>query len=297
MDEDSKDGLGAGKVPAYEAGVRDGWEPVGPPHKQRFMRYAGEAAPSPSEVGSSCGALLRRVQEELFASGAFMRLLRCFTTLTMVGQRGEVRRFRPGLDYTVAHYGIMTKDPRLDVVLCFVDSRPPQEGAQQTKEADKASSSAAKGKGKADGKGKGKGKGKLAAVGKGRGKKKQEEVEEPEEEEEEEEQAKEGGGELVIDREAAWEAGEVGAFEAYLLADDEDSDAADTYRVKDQDESGVLNVSPAFNSLSLVLRDENLMKFVKYLSRLAPSSRWDIAMEYMPEDDSDDEEGKEEENA
>ena len=30
------------------------------------------------------------------------------------GQRGEVRRFRPGLDYTVAHYGILTKDPQLD---------------------------------------------------------------------------------------------------------------------------------------------------------------------------------------
>jgi hypothetical protein len=32
-----------------------------------------------------------------------------------------VRRFRPGLDYTVAHFGVLTKDPRLDVVLCFVD--------------------------------------------------------------------------------------------------------------------------------------------------------------------------------
>lgn len=28
---------------------------------------------------------------------------------------------RPGLDYTVAHYGILTKDPRLDCVLTFVD--------------------------------------------------------------------------------------------------------------------------------------------------------------------------------
>lgn len=25
-----------------------------------------------------------------------------------------------GLDYTVAHYGIVTQDPRLDAVLCFV---------------------------------------------------------------------------------------------------------------------------------------------------------------------------------
>jgi hypothetical protein len=29
-----------------------------------------------------------------------------------------------GLDYTVAHYGIVTKDPRLDAVLCFVAEQP-----------------------------------------------------------------------------------------------------------------------------------------------------------------------------
>lgn len=63
-----------------------------------------------------------QVRDQLFKSDAFKRLIACFTTLSMVGQRGEVRRFRPGLDYTVAHYGIITKDPRLDVVLCFVDS-------------------------------------------------------------------------------------------------------------------------------------------------------------------------------
>lgn len=28
---------------------------------------------------------------------------------TQVGVRGEARRFRPGLDYTVAHYGILTR--------------------------------------------------------------------------------------------------------------------------------------------------------------------------------------------
>lgn len=32
-----------------------------------------------------------------------------------------MRRFRPGLDYTVAHHGGMTAIPRLDATLCFVD--------------------------------------------------------------------------------------------------------------------------------------------------------------------------------
>lgn len=52
----------------------------------------------------------------------------------------------------------------------------------------------------------------------------------------------------------------------------------------------MLNVSPATNTLNLVLRDEGLMKFVKYLSAAAPSSRFDIAAVYKPEPDSDEEE-------
>eukprot|EP00775_Hariotina_reticulata_P007350 gene7350-7561_t len=71
---------------------------------------------------------------------------------------GEVRRFRAGLDYTVAHYGIITSAPRLDCVLSFVDESTP---------------------GAAD----------------------------------------------------SWAVGEVGGFEAYLLADDDDGEgAAAVYR-------------------------------------------------------------------
>ena len=56
----------------------------------------------------------------------------------------------------------------------------------------------------------------------------------------------------------------------------------------------MLNVSPASNTLNLVLRDEGLMKFVKYLSAAAPGSRWDVAAVYQPEPDSDSEEEGEE---
>lgn len=58
----------------------------------------------------------------------------------------------------------------------------------------------------------------------------------------------------------------------------------------EDDETGVLNVSPAANTLSLVLRDEGLMRFVKYLSCQAPSSRCDISATYQPEPDSDSDE-------
>ncbi|GFR40250.1 hypothetical protein Agub_g822 [Astrephomene gubernaculifera] len=231
--EDKADKLGNKQLPAYPAGVRDGWAPVGPPHKQRYLRYSppttiagGEAPPAAAATSegaaAGAGSLLHTVRRELLGSGAFCRLLKAITSVTMLGQTGEVRRFRPGMDYTVAHYGILTTDPRLDVVLTFVDD---------------ATDEAA----------------------------------------------------------AAWQAGEVGGFEAYLLADEED--AAEVYRVNaDAEESGVLNVNAAANTLNLVLRDEGLMRFVKYVSFAAPGSRWDVAMEYVPEDDDDEEgegEGKE----
>ena len=55
----------------------------------------------------------------------------------MLGYKDEVRRFRAGLDYTVAHYGAMTKVPRLDATLCFVDEAVGDEGEGSVKEKEK----------------------------------------------------------------------------------------------------------------------------------------------------------------
>ena len=59
----------------------------------------------------------------------------------------------------------------------------------------------------------------------------------------------------------------------------------------EEDEDELLSVQATFNTLSLVHRDEGLMRFVKYVSHLAPSSRWDVAAQYTVEavEDSDDE--------
>lgn len=213
---DTTDDLGNGKVPKYTAGFGSGWEAVGPCHKQRYLHYSADATPEEATPDAVAGSLLNKVQTELFASPSFARLLHRLTDFTLTHYRSEIRRFRPGLDYTVAHYGCLTKDPRLDAVLCFV----------------------------ADG--------------------------------------AEGAAE-------AWESGEMGGYEAYLLAEEDEEKPAEVYRGPTNDESGVLNVSPVFNCLSLVLRDEGLMRFVKYLSAQAPGSRWDISGVYVPEDDSDDE--------
>ena len=36
----------------------------------------------------------------------------------------------------------------------------------------------------------------------------------------------------------------------------------------------------SFNTLSLVVRDAGVMRFVKYVSAGAPGSRWDISAEF-----------------
>lgn len=49
----------------------------------------------------------------------------------------------------------------------------------------------------------------------------------------------------------------------------------------DDDEDGtLLTVQPSFNNLLLVLRDEGVMRFVKYVSAAAEGSRWDVCGEY-----------------
>ena len=61
----------------------------------------------------------------------------------------------------------------------------------------------------------------------------------------------------------------------------------------DEDGSTLLTTQPGFNKLLLVLRDERVMRFVKYVSAAAPGSRWDICGEYevgMVEEGNDDSE-------
>ena len=210
---------------------------MGPTHKQRYAVYDGPAA-KPREADAkgkavegaseSAGALLRDVRDGLFSSESFARLLTALTGLRPTAHKGEIRRFRPGLDYTVAHHGILTVDPRLDATMCVVDD----EGHLES---------------------------------------------------------------------SSWDFGEVGGFECYIAADEEgEARGAATDEVynaaAEEDEDELLSVSATFNTLSLVHRDEGLMRFVKYVSHLAPSSRWDIAMQFTVEDveDSDDEEDEEE---
>jgi len=87
-----------------------GWEPIGPPHKQRYLSYtpadaaaatsngngAAAAAAATEAPAAEVGRRLADVKRGLFESRAFGKLLRAFTTIDMLGHAGEVRRMRPG---------------------------------------------------------------------------------------------------------------------------------------------------------------------------------------------------------
>jgi hypothetical protein len=61
----------------------------------------------------------------------------------------------------------------------------------------------------------------------------------------------------------------------------EDEDAGDAMSEDEEDDNGpLLTVQPGFNKLLLVLRDERVIHFVKYLSASAPGCRWDVYGEW-----------------
>lgn len=71
-----------------------------------------------------------------------------------------------------------------------------------------------------------------------------------------------------------------------------DRDGTDTAEDDDDydDDNTLLTVQPGYNRLLLVLRDEGAMRFVKYVSAAAESSRWDVCGEYevgMVQEDSE----------
>lgn len=274
--EDTGAGVGDGRVPPYEAGCGSGWAECGPCHKQRFLQYTHA---DPPDGSASVGNLLHAACHDLFASEAFAKWLLGVTELAPRGMRSQVRRFRPGLDYTVATAGGMGAAVQLEATLCFVSAD-------------------------------------------------------------------------TEDKAAAWGSDEVGGFQCYILADDDATAAAETYRCwssllaerqqagpvlctatsvacrfktahntdvavvmvdviamavaqhvlhkarwlaaldvtvgtdpqgmcrGEEEDDSMISCSAAFNTLNLILRDASLMQFVKYVSAGAPGSRWDIAAAY-----------------
>ncbi|KAI0304042.1 nuclear protein [Russula brevipes] len=271
---DERDGLGKDRpspIPPHTAGTGSGWRIKGPPHKWRYNVLDPPTPGGPSTAVSPRAAhpphaLIRSLQDELFPAPAFRAWLAAISSLLPLRYTVEARRFCPGLGYTLATSE--EKEARLDVVLGLT---PQVEDAKATN---------------------GKGKAKESHPHPG------------------------------------WQAGEWGGWECYMAPHDEEDDPA-VYRsgshrktaqnghgptangdssagsshgngdvdIEDSDEeedddATLLTVQPGFNRLLLVLRDEGVMRFVKYVSAAAEGSRWDVCGEYevgiVEVDESDD---------
>lgn len=134
---DLRDGIGdperQGKVPAHAVGVNDRWELKGPPSRHRYLTLKPQPESTveyvfPRSEQTSPDQIIRSVSEELFKSNAFRAWLMMVTTFLPVGYDVEARRFRPGLDYTLA---TSDKETRLDVVLGLTPPPPAVDSASK----------------------------------------------------------------------------------------------------------------------------------------------------------------------
>ncbi|KAF7294354.1 Nuclear protein [Mycena chlorophos] len=294
-DLDASDGLGldrAGKVPPHTSGTTGAWSVRGPPHKWRYCTLKPEdsaQAVTPRAAGS-CDEIIRGLQDELFSSPAFRAWLIVISQLVPTRYAVEARRFRPGLDYTLATSE--EKEARLDVVLGLTPDVVPTSEHVPRKRGRKAEP---------------KPRGWQAAEWGGW------ECYMAPHDEEDDPAVYRSGTIKKLNGANGKVNGTNGATNGDAHMSDEDEDdtqngvsgeaGSDVSMEDDEEDSTLLTVQPGFNRLLLVLRDERVMRFVKYVSAAAEGSRWDVCGEYevgvveqtgSGEDDDADEEAADE---
>ena len=237
------------------------WSMARPPHKHRYLYQHSSSHELESPI--------QEILTNLFPSSAFRKWLQLVTGQTVTSYDTLARRFRRGLDYTLAQ-NYENEDPRIEVCLSIT----PSNGWVGNETTCVDDGDAVSGEGTA--------------------------VEKKEGEEGEEVDV---GGYLVYmagdnaDDEdgSAHNASEVPldmpTGGRALKARRSKPDPA-IYKTQDENEDdNVLFSMPAcWNKLGIVLRDKGTLRFVKYVSRQAKGDRWDIFGEYEidPEDDDKD---------
>lgn len=180
------------KLPQNTKEVKKPWLVSSPPHLRRYL-YLGD-----SESKSALAEL-----KELFKSAAFTHLLKQLTGVVPVSEYVELRRFRPGHDFTLASVsGVDT-----DIIETVFSVTP-----------------------------------------------------------------------------AKWE-DEVGGYDLVMGGGTDEHDDPAVYRQAADDEDGVLlSEMPHLNRLTVILRDPDLLRFVKFVSKNAAGSRWDVLGQYKIEE-------------
>lgn len=245
-----------------------------PPHKHRYLyrnvdwdnadKDTTTAKEKKLQAKQSTLSPLDELLDVLFVSTSFQKWLGLVMGLTMEKANIVARRFRKGMDYTLAT-SLEQSEPQLEMCLGLTPSKGwggDSKGDEDDEEEE--------GKPKAE--------------------------EEPE----------------VAEEELP------GGYEMYMAPDDDDDDAGSDHGVEipsnkgstgtgagkrrekadpavyrsagDGADDGVLASFPAaWNTLSVVLRDTGVLRFVKYVSQSAQGDRWDVAAEFGVNIEADEE--------
>lgn len=237
------------------------WRVARPPHKHRFLfQQQGERENPQGEDRTP----LQQLLNEFLPSQAFKKWLVLATGVKLKSYNVLARRFRRGHDYTLA----TSHEEGLRVEVTLNITPTPGWG------------------------------------------------EDDDEQEKEEEQAEETGpseasnGTPHVKSTANGEG--VGGYEMYMAGEDDDDDDDEEQKAKDgkktkadpavykasggeagEDDGVLFSMSAGWNRMSIVLRDQGVLKFVKYVSRAARGDRWDLVGEFgVFEEDLTEDEGE-----
>ena len=255
-----------------------------PPHKHRYLyREAVHPIPTTPYPDSDKMTPYDDLVDILFPHPAFMKWISLVTGITLTKSNIYARRFRRGMDYTLAT-AYEEEDPQLEVCLGITPSRGwgnEDEEVNVAIEVEHHSGSSSRSK-----------------------KKKQK-----------------SSSKAVLEPEATKPEDEIGGYEMYMAGEDDEGTAAGApepsahtgagqrrkakadpavYKsAGDDEDDGVLFSQPAaWNNMSIVLRDSGVLRFTKYISRAAKGDRWDVCAEFgveLGEDEDDEDEDEDEE--
>jgi hypothetical protein len=253
-----------------------------PPHKHRYLyRKAVQPISTTPYPDSDSMTPYDDLVDILLPHPAFTKWISLVTGLTITKSNIFARRFRRGLDYTLAT-AYEEEEPQLEVTLGITPTHGwGDEDDEGDEDEDEDTIDGAQESGATNG-----------SSSKTNGKGKSKSVEEPAKPEE-----------------------EAGGYEMYMTGEDEDvhdtstaepsthtgagqrrkakADPAIYKSAADDEDDGILFSQPAcWNKLAIVLRDQGVLRFTKYVSKSAKGDKWDICAEYSVElgEDDDDEE-------
>ncbi|KAF2179718.1 hypothetical protein K469DRAFT_594897 [Zopfia rhizophila CBS 207.26] len=239
-----------------------------PPHKHRYL-YREAVQPIPTTPYPEADKLTPYddLVDILFPHPAFQKWISLVTGITLTKSNVFARRFRRGMDYTLAT-AYEEEDPQLEVCLGITPSKgwgneeeeeeDDTPGAQEISAAELSTKSKAR-SGNQDS------------------------------------EDSVGGYEMYMtgeddeDETGPSESTHTGAGQRRKAK----ADPAVYKSASDDEDDGVLFSQPAgWNNMSIVLRDKGVLRFTKYVSRSANGDRWDVCAEYGVEfgEDEDSEE-------